>query len=107
MPVDIKSARGLVASRLMSPRRSRLARCAWTVDGEDRSSAAQISRTVGGVIGSQIAAALIAARTIGDSPIPQEWGYTAAWTASAVSGALALAVAAPLLAGRRRGAVYR
>lgn len=66
-----------------------------------------ISRTVGGVIGSQIAAALIAARTIGDSPIPQEWGYTAAWTASAVSGALALAVAVPLLAGRRRGAVYR
>ena len=30
-------ARGLLGSRLMSPRRSRLARCACTVEGDDRS----------------------------------------------------------------------
>lgn len=60
-----------------------------------------IMRTIGGVIGSQIVAALIAARTIGSSPIPAEWGYTAAWTACSLFGVLALLVSLPLLLGRR------
>src|ERR1051325_8921200 len=41
-------ARGFVGSRLISPARSRFARCAWTVDGEARPTASPISRTVGG-----------------------------------------------------------
>ncbi len=56
-----------------------------------------IMRTIGGVVGGQIAAALVTARTIGDSPIPAEWGYTAAWWATAVCGAVAVAIALPLL----------
>ena len=42
------SARGLVGSRRMKPSRSRLPRCAWTVEGDDSSSSLPISRTVGG-----------------------------------------------------------
>ena len=41
-------ARGFVGSRRSRPARSRLARCAWTVDGEARPTASPISRTVGG-----------------------------------------------------------
>ena len=42
------SARGFVLSRLMSPWSSSAERCAWTVEGEDRPTAAAISRTLGG-----------------------------------------------------------
>src|SRR6185312_15021578 len=47
-PSITSSARGLVASRRMSPRLSSFARCACTVDGEVRPTAWPISRTVGG-----------------------------------------------------------
>lgn len=63
-----------------------------------------IMRTIGGILGGQIAAALVAARTIDGTPVPEEWGYTAAWTACSVFGVVALAAALPLL-GRRRQAV--
>ena len=42
------SARGFVGSRRRRPARSRLARCAWTVEGEASPTASPISRTVGG-----------------------------------------------------------
>ena len=42
------SARGLAGSRRSSPSRSRLARCACTVDEDVSPTAVPISRTVGG-----------------------------------------------------------
>ena len=60
-----------------------------------------IMRTIGGVVGAQLVAALVAARTIGDSPVPAEWGYVAAWWATVACGALGVAVALPLLRRNR------
>ena len=47
-PSMTSSARGLVASRRISPARSSFSRCAWTVDGDVSPTACPISRTVGG-----------------------------------------------------------
>ena len=44
----ISMARGLVGSRLMRPLLSSLERCPWTVEVDDKPTALQISRTVGG-----------------------------------------------------------
>ncbi len=45
---DSAIARGLVASFVSNPLRSRLASCAWTLEDEVRPTASPISRTVGG-----------------------------------------------------------
>lgn len=50
-----------------------------------------VARTAGGVVGSQLAAALLAARRIPGSDIPARDGYTDAfWTAAAIAAAGAL-----------------
>jgi len=50
-------------------------------------------RTVGGVIGGQIGAALLTAYTIGSGAVPAEHGYTVAFTLSAIAAVAACVVA--------------
>jgi EmrB/QacA subfamily drug resistance transporter len=52
-----------------------------------------VTRTVGGAFGSAAATAILAAQTIGSSPIPSEGAYTLAFVVSAVGGLLAIAAA--------------
>jgi predicted MFS family arabinose efflux permease len=52
-----------------------------------------VTRTVGGAFGSAAATAILAAQTIGASPIPSEGAYTTAFVVSAVGGLLAIAAA--------------
>ena len=59
-----------------------------------------IMRTVGGALGSQVAAAIVAAHLLADGT-PQESGYTTAFGLAAVAIALSLAAAA-LVPGRPR-----
>jgi EmrB/QacA subfamily drug resistance transporter len=60
-----------------------------------------IMRTVGAALGSQIAAAIISADTLGNTPIPAESAFTTAWTISAVGALVALGPTL-LLTQRRR-----
>jgi EmrB/QacA subfamily drug resistance transporter len=62
-----------------------------------------VTRTVGGVIGGQVGAAILTAKTIGDTAVPAESAFTTAFWISAFSSLVAAGVAlliTPL--GRRR-----
>ena len=48
---------------------------------------------IGGVIGGQVGAALLTARTIGDSSVPAESAFTITFTLSAVSALIAAGIA--------------
>jgi len=52
-----------------------------------------VTRTVRGAFGAAAATAILAAQTIGSSPIPSEGAYTSAFVVSAVGGLLAIAAA--------------
>ena len=60
-----------------------------------------VIRTVGGVIGAQIGAAILAASAVGDGGVPAESGYTTAFWVGAVASLLG-AVTASLVAPWRR-----
>jgi hypothetical protein len=50
-------------------------------------------RTIGGVIGGQVGAAILTAQTIGDTPVPTEGAFAAAFWIGAVGTAIAAVVA--------------
>jgi EmrB/QacA subfamily drug resistance transporter len=52
-----------------------------------------VMRTVGGVIGGQVGAAILPAKTIGDSPVPAESAFTTAFWIGAAASTLAVGVA--------------
>ena len=52
-----------------------------------------VVRMIGGVVGGQVGAALLTARTIGDSSVPAESAFTTAFVLSAVTALLAAAIA--------------
>ncbi len=60
-----------------------------------------IMRTIGGSLGAQVAATLIAARHLPGSPVPAESGYTTAFVMSAIALALAAVAAVAHPGGRR------
>lgn len=61
----------------------------------------QVSRTVGGALGTQVVTTLVTAQLAAGSTYPAERGYTIAFVVGGVSGVLALAAA--LAIPRRRG----
>ena len=52
-----------------------------------------VVRMIGGVVGGQVGAALLTARTIGDSSVPAESAFTTTFALSAVTALLAAAIA--------------
>jgi MFS family permease len=52
-----------------------------------------VMRTIGGVIGGQAGAAILTAQTIGDSDVPAESAFTAAFSVSAAASLVAAGVA--------------
>jgi EmrB/QacA subfamily drug resistance transporter len=67
-----------------------------------------VMRTVGGVIGGQAGAAILTAKTVGDTPVPAESAFTTAFWISAVASALAVGVALLITpVSRRRRAALR
>jgi EmrB/QacA subfamily drug resistance transporter len=67
-----------------------------------------VMRTVGGVIGGQIGAAILTARTVGDTPVPAESAFTTAVWIGAAAAALAVGVALLITpVSRRRRAALR
>ena len=67
-----------------------------------------VMRTVGGVIGGQAGAAILTAKTIGDTPVPAESAFTTAFWISAAASALAVGVALLITpVSRRRRAALR
>jgi hypothetical protein len=61
-----------------------------------------VARTVGGVLGAQLAAALVAASAIGDG-LPGESGYTQAFLLAAGGAAVGVVVASVALRAAGRG----
>ncbi len=59
-----------------------------------------VVRTVGGVMGGQIAAAVVAAHTVGDSIVPAESGYTIAFWSSVGAAVLGILSALAIRWGR-------
>ncbi|KAB7844968.1 MFS transporter [Streptomyces mobaraensis NBRC 13819 = DSM 40847] len=81
-----------------------LPRMVHQVSGPDTGATANgvntVARTVGGAVGSQLAAAILASRTVPHTAVPAAHGYTVSfWTAAGVAAAGALL----LLTGRRPG----
>ena len=67
-----------------------------------------VMRTVGGVIGGQVGAAILTAKTIGDTPVPAESAFTTAFWIGAAASALAVGVALLITpVSRRRRAELR
>ena len=64
-----------------------------------------IMRTIGGSLGSQVAAGIVGASVLASTGFPAEWGYTVAFTVSAVT--MMLAVVAGLTIPRRERAMAR
>ncbi len=60
-----------------------------------------VVRTVGGVMGGQIAAAVVAAHTVGDTAVSAESGYVIAFRASVVAGFLGVLTALAIRSVRR------
>ena len=52
-----------------------------------------VVRMIGGVIGGQVGAALLTARTIGDSSVPAESAFTITFALSAVAALIAAGIA--------------
>jgi hypothetical protein len=52
-----------------------------------------VVRAIGGVVGGQVGAALLTARTIGDSAVPAESAFTITFVLSAVTAVAAAAIA--------------
>jgi MFS family permease len=52
-----------------------------------------VVRAIGGVVGGQVGAALLTARTIGDSSVPAESAFTISFALSAVTAVIAAAIA--------------
>jgi MFS family permease len=65
-----------------------------------------VMRTIGGVVGGQIAATVLASRTIGGTAVPTEWGYSTAFWLAAVAAILAVCTSFAVT-GRRRPALVR
>jgi EmrB/QacA subfamily drug resistance transporter len=65
-----------------------------------------VMRTIGGVIGGQVGAAILTAKTIGDTPVPSEAAFSTAFWISAAGTAIA-AVIALLITPRARRARTR
>jgi MFS family permease len=65
-----------------------------------------VMRTIGGVVGGQIAATVLASRTIGETAVPTEWGYSTAFWLAAVAAILAVCTSFAVT-GRRRPALVR
>ena len=65
-----------------------------------------VMRTIGGVVGGQVAATVLASRTIGDTAVPTEWGYSTAFWLAAVAAILAVCTSFAVT-GRRRPALVR
>ena len=57
-----------------------------------------VARIVGGVVGGQVGAALLTARTIGNTEIPAESGFTIAFAASGVAALMATFIALSITA---------
>jgi EmrB/QacA subfamily drug resistance transporter len=67
-----------------------------------------VMRTVGGVIGGQVGAAILTAKTIGDTPVPAESAFTTAfWIGAAASGVAVLVALLITPVSRRRRAALR
>ena len=67
-----------------------------------------VMRTVGGVIGGQVGAAILTAKTIGDTPVPAESAFTTAfWIGAASSGIAALVALMVTPVSRRRREALR
>jgi EmrB/QacA subfamily drug resistance transporter len=66
-----------------------------------------VMRTVGGVIGGQAGAAILTAKTIGDTPVPAESAFTTAFWIGAAASAVAVLVALMItpISPRRRAAL--
>ena len=65
-----------------------------------------VMRTIGGVVGGQVGAAILTAKTIGDTPVPSEAAFSTAFWISAAGTAIA-AVIALLITPRARRARAR
>jgi MFS family permease len=67
-----------------------------------------VMRTVGGVIGGQVGAAILTAKTIGNTPVPAEAAFTTAFWISAVASGIGVLVALMVTpVSRRRRAALR